>query len=29
MIVDELPERPWQNVATDLFMLENEQYQLF
>lgn len=26
MIAHELPERPWQNVATDLFTLENEQY---
>ncbi|KAL9988764.1 hypothetical protein ACROYT_G003247 [Oculina patagonica] len=26
MIAHELPERPWQNVATDLFMLDNEQY---
>ena len=26
MIVHELPQRPWQNVATDLFMLENEHY---
>ena len=26
MIAHELPQRPWQNVATDLFMLENEQY---
>ena len=26
MITHELPERPWQNVATDLFTFENEQY---
>ena len=26
MIAHELPERPWQNVVTALFMLENEQY---
>lgn len=26
MKAHELPERPWQNVATDLFMLDNEQY---
>ena len=26
MIAHELPERPWQNLAADLFMLENEQY---
>ena len=26
MIAHELPERLWQNVAADLFMLENEQY---
>ena len=26
MIADELLERPWQNVATDLFKFENEQY---
>ena len=26
MIAHELPERPWQNVATDLFTLDNEQY---
>ena len=26
MIIHELRERPWQNVATDLLMLEDEQY---
>lgn len=26
MIAHELPNRPWQHVATDLFMLEDEQY---
>ena len=26
MIAHELPKRPWQHVATDLFMLEDEQY---
>ena len=26
MIAHELPERPWKNVATDLFTLDNEQY---
>ena len=26
MIAHELPKRPWENVAADLFMLENEQY---
>ena len=26
MIAHELPDRPWQNVATDLFMLEDEQH---
>ena len=26
MISHELPERPWQTVAADLFQIENEQY---
>ena len=26
MIAHKLPERPWQNVATDLFTLDNEHY---
>ena len=26
MIAHELQERPWKNVATDLFTLDNEQY---